>query len=360
MTAVAGLRASAAPRWVPCPGSAHIAALFPDKETSEAAEGTAAHEMLEACVKGEVSDPTELIGRHASNGVEYTNDMATGAALAIEWVTENMHPGFMSETEVRIDDLNVIGHVDIAGPDKKDRRTLRVVDYKFGRRFVPASDNWQLLVYAQAIVTMFEGEFDFITLTVIQPRWYGLGGKIRHAVISVDDLPLKKQAIAEAAASARSTTPRYAVGEHCRDCTGAHYCQLIRDTVLNAQGLIEHGQYAEGSARETADEITVLRRLKTLLETRLDAVEQYGLTLPALPGFRHEPSFSNRAWRKDVDLTTYETLFGVQLHDKKPKTPAASERAGLPKDVVDKLATRYQTGVKLVEYDAVADAEEKF
>jgi len=71
--------ASSAYRWMACPGSVSMSRGVPNTSSVYAEEGTAAHEMGELAIKAG-KPASAYVGAKASNGVEYTEEMAGRAS----------------------------------------------------------------------------------------------------------------------------------------------------------------------------------------------------------------------------------------------------------------------------------------
>lgn len=148
-----------------CPGSVALNEGKDDKGSSYAAEGTAAHELAEKILRGNLS-PIEakgLVGRFAENGVEFTDDMLRDVLKYTEQIYDLVRStGGILHVEQRLpigqwtDELGAHGTSDaviVAGDE------LIVADLKFGMGVeVSAVDNKQLMIYALAALDKFDSE----------------------------------------------------------------------------------------------------------------------------------------------------------------------------------------------------------
>jgi hypothetical protein len=148
-----------------CPGSVALCEGLEDKSSSYAAEGTAAHEMAETILRGDLShaEAQGLIGQRADNGVAFTEAML----LNVLKYTDQMHQLVESSGgTLHVEQKLPIGQwtqetgahgtsdvVIVAGDE------LIVADLKFGMGVeVSAVDNKQLMLYALAALDKFDAE----------------------------------------------------------------------------------------------------------------------------------------------------------------------------------------------------------
>lgn len=360
------LRASSSGRWVRCPASAGLEAQFPNLDTPEAMEGTAAHEMLEHRLRGTIASSHELVGQKATNGVTFDDEMVehveTLNLILDTWRGDNL---FMYvEQKVMTPQNNVPGHVDI-GVWNQFTKTIHICDFKYGRRDVDPKHNEQLIHYGLGLERALGVKADWFQFVVFQPRCYASSDPLKTWYVHSSDLAADVTRIVNAAADARSSHPTAQWGEHCRDCKAAHGCEALRDAVMMGSQIIENGTYEVMSAQDAANEITLYRRIERLMKTRLEAIEEHAISLindgQPLPGYSQQATYHNRAW---IDATTPKTLgdlYGVDLVNKKPMTPnQAAAALGVKSDRLEKFTKRIQSGVKLVEKDLTDEAEKVF
>ncbi len=169
------LTASGSKRWLSCPPSARLEATFADKETTAAAEGTAAHALAEYKVKRALR---YFCKRPMSEFEDEVMDQATDdyAAFILEQMAEmrkaGAEPTVMVETRLDFSDWVPdgfgTGDCIIIGGD-----TLHIVDLKYGAGvLVEAERNSQMRLYALGAVQQFGCLYDVKTvhMTIFQPR----------------------------------------------------------------------------------------------------------------------------------------------------------------------------------------------
>lgn len=187
MTAHARFSPSASHRWMHCPGSLALETIFPvERESSKyAAEGTAAHQLLEM-VLTDGSKATDYRGLEiAADGYKFTvtEEMADYVQTVVDHVRRYTDAGWTLLAEQRVEFSQTIGvpesfgtaDIILVSPDGKH---VRVEDLKYGMGVkVLASEgdggNPQLMAYACGVFETFDllyGPFETVTLVVHQPR----------------------------------------------------------------------------------------------------------------------------------------------------------------------------------------------
>lgn len=228
------LTASGSKRWLSCTPSARLEATFAEKETTAAAEGTAAHALAEYKVKRALR---YFCKRPVSEFEDEVMDMATDdyAAFILEAMAEmrkaGAEPTVMIETRLDFSDWVPdgfgTGDCIIIGGD-----TLHIVDLKYGAGvLVEAEGNSQMMLYALGALQQFGCLYDVkkVLMTIFQPR----RENISTAELSVEMLmewadnfvrPKAKQAFAGEG--------EYLPGEWCMFCRAADKCRARAEANL--------------------------------------------------------------------------------------------------------------------------------
>lgn len=228
------LTASGSKRWLSCTPSARLEATFAEKETTAAAEGTAAHALAEYKVKRALR---YFCKRPVSEFEDEVMDMATDdyAAFILEAMAElrkaGADPTVMIETRLDFSDWVPdgfgTGDCIIIGGD-----TLHIVDLKYGAGvLVEAEGNTQMMLYALGALQQFGCLYDVkkVLMTIFQPR----RENISTAELSVEMLmewadnfvrPKAKQAFAGEG--------EYLPGEWCMFCRAADKCRARAEANL--------------------------------------------------------------------------------------------------------------------------------
>jgi hypothetical protein len=226
---------SASDRWIACPGSIAAAKGVPQKPSNKyAEEGTAAHSLLEMCLRLGV-EPSSLMGVEIEKGYPVTEDMAHAVEQALDFVDQEMkaNPALRLHIEKRVKIGPLIGLNDgeLEGTSDiilEDGRLCISVDYKHGAGvYVEVKDNSQLKLYALGQRHAHGKPYFKYRIVVIQPRMYAKNGRaVRDFYISERDLVdwLKNVVAPSAHAALTPNAPRRA-GEHCRWCPANGGCR---------------------------------------------------------------------------------------------------------------------------------------
>ena len=299
--------ASAAHKWIPCVGSVALEAQYPNTSSAAADEGTAAHEMAERILRG--ASDSDLIGKKAENGVEWTTEMREYIQIYIDKVRDLKGYGELL-VEERVDYSEYIGAPDSFGTSDvviiRDTE-LCVADLKYGKGVrVDVENNPQLMLYALGAYDRYKLVADITTIrmVIIQPRI----DHISEWTCTVDDLLVfaykaKVSAQEALAVVAETMQPTYTPGEkQCRFCRGKATCPALR---AEAESLFD----------VIPDELTEDEQLSVSMQ-KADMVEAWAKAVRAeverrltngktVPGFKMVPGKNGaRKWVSEGEATT--------------------------------------------------------
>ena len=228
------LTASGSKRWLSCTPSARLEATFEEKETTAAAEGTAAHALAEYKVKRALR---YFCKRPVSEFEDEVMDMATDdyAAFILEAMAEmrktGADPTVMIETRLDFSDWVPdgfgTGDCIIIGGD-----TLHIVDLKYGAGvLVEAEGNSQMMLYALGALQQFGCLYDVkkVLMTIFQPR----RENISTAELSVEMLmEWADNFVRPKAKMAFAGEGEYLPGDWCLFCRAADKCRARAEANL--------------------------------------------------------------------------------------------------------------------------------
>lgn len=178
------LGASKAGQWLNCPGSVRLLKTVPKKESKYAQDGTAQHYVAEQCLtknRNAAYYQGRKINVETSSGVvgiEFTDDHARAVQVYLDTVRKDTAetPGAVLEVEKKFH-LDWL-HPDLYGTNDANQGvpfgTLRVYDYKGGRKAVEPVWNPQLMYYALGAIGQGNPkDYDEVELVIVQPNGEG-------------------------------------------------------------------------------------------------------------------------------------------------------------------------------------------
>jgi hypothetical protein len=350
----ARLAPSAAYRWATggCAAAPSIAALYPEKEESDASrEGTAAHHALaEMLLKRPVAS-----GDVAPNGVTIDQDMIENALDVVHRLN-----GRYVRVEEKVTITTV--HKDCWGtPDMVhldiQTRELTVYDYKYGHRYVDVFQNPQLMLYAIGVLEcndITDWSSWTIKLVIIQPRCYHPEGTWREWSLSGTELDQWANKFYEAAIFTTMDEPKAKTGEHCRNCPGLLHCQAALRSGMSAIDVAFSARPIELTPQQVGILLHWLREAQSNIKMLVDATEEEALRLlregTDIPLFRADYSRGRERWTKPAaEVFAIGDLLGVDLRKpQEPITPAQARKSGLDTTVVAGYSEKPQGSLTLI------------
>lgn len=235
--------ASAASRWLACPGSVRLSESVPPlPESSYAAEGTRAHECLEYLVRNR----DKRLAAAEFLRKKYGMQMVVHAEMALKYVEGVLaaRPGSILLVEQKCElptfEPGQFGTTDLAVVEPEGR--LEIIDYKYGAGIpVFPKENAQLTYYAIGLAHRLGYRFRSVRLTIVQPRRAIADPRDPKASMFIRSwdtttwylkawLDLFESGMAEA----KRPDARFQAGEHCRFCAAKHVCTEVGNAKLRA------------------------------------------------------------------------------------------------------------------------------
>ena len=372
--------ASSAYRWINCPGSVRLYAQLPARHATEyAATGTVAHALCEEClVKG--LDPERFLGEvREQDGfkVEVTEQMVQGVTLYVGRVRDDLARYGGKLLVEQSFDLSwvypgMFGRNDSCIVPDKALGTLRVKDYKNGRKPVAAQENPQVMYYGLGALGQHNlWSVEMVEMEIVQPN--GIGKSV------FDTWTCRTKVLYEwawdvlrpAAIATEAPDAPCRLGEWCCFCEAAAMCPAKKEAALSLlDAPVAAGQVA---TLPTVSALTPeqLGRLSAFFNSeefqawvKALAAEEQGLLARGIdvPGRKliEVTTQGNRKWKDDEDVIKAFAEYGEDIFSHKLLTPAQLTtfltKMGLSKkeaqDRVNALTMRPETVVtKVVSED---------
>lgn len=266
----AKLSASGAELWTNCPGSVHMAELFPETTSPAAEEGTLSHALAQTMIEnaraGSISPQISaeyMVERDNVNAFYSVHkelagsfdDMKKTLEPYVDYVIEEYETirkkdaaaELMTEQHVDFSDIVPGGFgtsdVVIIGDD-----TCEVIDLKYGKGVpISAIANPQIRLYTYGTMSAFDLSYDFsrVKMVIYQPRL----DSVTSEELTADDLRSWGRAvIAPAAKRALSKNPKYNPGPWCK----SHFCPAAGSCKARAAKMHEFEDMIERRRKDSA------------------------------------------------------------------------------------------------------------
>lgn len=337
------LSASAAERWMNCPGSVAATKDLPSSTSVYAEEGTLAHSLCELKVRKLFGIPEpmprskylEELAVIKANEL-YSKEMDNCSDVYLEHIQSialryRIRPYVAAEQRVEFsqyvpDGFGTSDCIIITGSD------LHIVDYKHGQGVpVSAVENKQLRLYALGALARYRAFFPSITvafLHVVQPRLKN----ISEWSVSVPDLlDWAENVVAPAAELALKPDAPFVPGEkQCRFCGIRATCRArATENMAVAQSPLFQKLPPELSDAEVGAALTIGRDVADWLKKLESYAAKTLETGGTIPGYKLVAGRSTRAWsdqNKAFDAMRSAGVADALLYDRVPLTPAKLEK----------------------------------
>lgn len=348
---------------VVCPGSIQLRHMYPeDEDSQDAREGTASHWAGSETLLGR----DVAVGHAAPNNVTLDIEMLDGADMYVDAVRERVPVGGHVEERV---DCSFVHPLMWGTPDfwhyDPITRTLWVMDYKYGKRFVEVFENWQLIAYAAGIISMLDLSDLSVTINfvIIQPRNYHRDGPVRTwSIAAVHLRPYVNKLAGAAYAAVRadgSYTPdaKCVVNPACRDCTGRRGCVTLQTSAMADCDLAGAPVPFDLSPIALGNELRMIQRAIDQLKARATGLEEQAISNimrgVQVPWYRLARTEGRERWSKPVqEVIALGALLGHNLAaPAEAITPVQARKLGLDAALVAGYAFRPGGEAKLVPDD---------
>lgn len=349
------LGASAAERWINCPGSNVILQQLdlPETEESEyAAEGTAAHDVAAHALRNGL-DMWECEGQEWGGFTvdkemvdalqEYLDTLAAvraehGKGLIKELIeyriAGDFHPLFFGTC-----DDAIIGE-----------EVLDITDLKYGAGIaVDVENNPQLKYYAIGILDKFMGPRR-VRLRIVQPRAFHVDGPVRVWETTTDELLAWKKDILIPAMRRAEIDTTLTPGDHCRFCPAKLACPVLA-ALFGASVTADASILPNYSNDTLSRNFKLTAAVKHYIKALEDEVYRRLSHGQEVPEFKLVPKKANRVFTSE-GVALAKEKFGADAYETELKSPAKLAKLGSEaKKFVAEYAYTPQTGLTVAPFD---------
>lgn len=365
MSAHARLSASAAKRWIACPGSVALN-QGPRKSSVDADTGTYAHEIAAHCLADDSASPSDFLAQEKvvdGHKVVCDLDMIDSVRVYVDEVNADHQDGDEGWIEMSLDDVLAKEDPDLGGTADYVRyrptaKHLRVFDYKNGAgMFVDADDNTQMKIYAVGALLETARPVTDVTVTIVQPRYEG-AKPVRDYTFKAVELIDFLADLKEAANATRVPNPAYSAGDHCTFCAGRPTCPEL-ERHQHALTAAEFADVPALSPERLGQALLAIPAVKARIKALEEAAYDMAVRGTEIPGFKLVDKRPTRKWKSDGDVIEWaqaqaidpwaprELLSPAQLE----KKIAADAPRGKKKDagkVLEPFVEKVSSGTALV------------
>ncbi len=371
------LAPSSAPQWMFCAASPSAQKQYPQEPTDDTRDGEASHwvasETLDSyCTPGaSILLPNSFIGKTAPNDVVIDKDMVDGAEMYVNDILKVAQQGGLIQTlQVekcvninRVHDTQNWGTPDCWVHDVKSN-TLYMWDYKYGHKFVPIFENWQIIDYTIGVLDELTGGNGLvdqeinIVMRIAQPRCYNNGSLIREWRVKGSDLRGYANRLKIAAEKATSENPTFTSGSHCLECSARRACPGATSAAMAAIDVTNMcGSLIDLPPDVAGLELTMLTRAADALKARITGleaqIESHIAQGVPVGGWDFKATHGNIKWAKpDKFVVTLGRVFKKDFSKNGVITPTQAINMGVDEAVIKGHTIKPKSGVKLVPYDS--------
>ena len=338
----ARLSASAAARWLACPGSVAASEGMPRHETIHSASGTYAHSIAAECMATRRNPETWLGNKTIIDGfaVECDQEMVDAVQVYLDHVAELRERFPKAEVWVEMPLLEALQTIDQDFGGTADfvlfdeaSGTLIVVDFKYGAGvYVEVIENKQLAVYVIGVMRTVKRQIKNIESVVVQPRFDG-ALPIRSVAFSPLDVMDYVADLQEGAAVTRLVDAPRKAGDHCKFCPAAGVCPELKKqrTELMAMRF--------DTLPESVDlgQVAKALQMAPMVRAQLKALDELAYALAVrgvgIPGHKLVAKQARRRYKDDAEILEWAKAKGVDPYSE----PELLSPAQLEKRIAETL-----------------------
>lgn len=344
---------------VPCPGSLSLQEkVEATPKTREQAEGSVAHIVALKHAQG-LGAEWQSGRTFEYNGTTWTidDDMVDGAIL----YKGEAQIGGRFEEGIAIPDIpECEGTPDYWQIIQAPIPFLKLIDYKYGHRYVEVWEHWQTVGYATGVARFLNLPADFpVKLVIVQPRCY-TAPTIREWPTTVGALyKLIADRVTPRVLDALNPFPPTYTGRHCLDCRARHACTTLQKETANIVEYASAAQVFTPPAEAVGQELRILKEAMKHLEARYTGLFEHAKSLVRsgvrVPYWTMKPTRGKYDWLPETPheyVAQSADLLGVNVRKPlKLLTPTQAIDAGIDASIIDLYAKRYTGAAQLQEDD---------
>jgi len=240
----------------------------------------------------------------------------------------------------------------------RDNRELFLWVYRYSHTKEEEFENPRAICYVSGLMDAYgiNGKTDQtlrVTVTVVQPRCF-TAEPIRRWSFKGSDIRGHINQMRDRAVAALGDGAKCRSGPFCAGCDCRYTCDTAMETGLVQYEACMLPNLNEMSDAEIARRYLIVSRayehLKTLSKAYTQRVESIHVTGRALPGLSVEPTVGALQWNRPIEeVISLGLMFQKNLKKEEAVTPTqAIEKYGIPKELVEGIASRKSSGFKIV------------
>ena len=326
--------ASSAERWLNCEGVINLTEELAEKGLIEfgssrpAAEGTAAHLVLAACLEdgSDAVDMADITIQVEDWSFIVDQEMIDGVQECLDWVRARIarakSEGFEAKLYVEkglssIFDEDAYGTADVLIHIINDR--LIVLDFKYGKgvSVEPTSD--QNAYYGYLGIENYiddPASLSVVESWIAQPRIPHPEGTIRRHITNCEELTeWWMNVIIPGIERTRNPDAPLTIGQHCRFCKNKGHCPALKNEVFEFPMGIDAAHLSDEELGEVLVKLAAIAVLQPVLEAEAFRRARQG---DAIPGYKLVRKKANRKFKESMafpDPDDADTMIEVKLED---------------------------------------------
>lgn len=338
----ARLSASAAHRWLACPGSINAALSGEGKSSLAAVTGTLLHALsAERLTPGYSPRDVGTVDTIDGHRIEVTQEHIDAVEFYVETVREDSRLG--DEIFIEVPLLEPLQAIDYqlggtadAVRFRPSTGELRVFDAKFGSGvYVDVNDNKQMKMYALGAMLKLDRPVKTVICTIVQPLFEG-ARPVRDYKFEAHEIMSFVADVREAAIETRKPDAKLVAGEHCKFCPAAATCPELekRQTALVAADFSNLPSVPLAKLAEALKFIPLVKERIKAIEEHAYAEAQKG----EIPGFKLVDKRPTRRWKDESAVGTWADANNVMPYAPLELLSPAQMEKKVGKGAKEKLA----------------------